>query len=84
MLKALLQIKIICSNFQEMFIKASSFLLSKYFDFYTLRSLLSDPGPNIISNKYVTNITTIFLRPICYLFCSALSKSVIVDWKQKF
>ena len=47
----LLLIKIISSDFQEMFIKASSFLVSKYviFYFYTPRSLLSNPGPYIMT-----------------------------------
>ena len=40
---------LISSNFQEMFIKASFFLLSKYliFDFYALKFPLSYPGPCI-------------------------------------
>ena len=61
MLIALLLIKISSSNFQEMFIKASSFIWSHILilSFIPLRDLLSDPSPYVLEVAQDTGDTSL-------------------------
>ena len=65
---AVLLLKITSSNFQKMFIKARSFLLSKYiyFDFYTPKDASSIHCPNTFqTNKAWTSISRLTLGHHC-------------------
>ena len=62
---SLLLIKITSSIFQEMFIKASSFLFSKYLNFELKMSRLSDPSPNefngVYNLQYITGVLYFYI-----------------------